>query len=53
VATPAIFFSTLQYPSTWGNLIVRTAESPEILSKSIGQAIESMNIRFGPERLRK
>jgi predicted permease len=46
VATPAIFFSTLQYPSTWGNLIVRTAESPEILSKSIGQAIESMGREY-------
>jgi predicted permease len=45
-STPVIIFSTMQYPSAWGNLIVRTRESPELLTKSIGQAIESLGHEY-------
>jgi predicted permease len=44
-ATPVIFFSYLQYPEQWGNLIVRTSESPEALAKTVDHEVES----FGHE----
>jgi putative ABC transport system permease protein len=45
-SVPVIFFSTLQYPSGWGNLIVRTGESPESLTNVIGQEIESLGREY-------
>jgi predicted permease len=44
--TPVIFFSYLQYPPQWGNLIVRTNESPEALEKTIGHEIESLGHEY-------
>jgi len=43
--TPVIFLSSLQYPSDWGVLLVRTLEPPEALEKTIGHEVES----FGHE----
>jgi len=44
--TPVLFFSTLQYPSDWGSLIVRTKGSPEALEKTIGQEVESLGHEY-------
>jgi len=44
--TPVIFLSYLQYPPQWGNLIVRTGESPEALAKTIGHEIDSLGHEY-------
>jgi predicted permease len=44
--TPVIFLSYLQYPPLWGNLIVRTGESPEALAKTIGHEIDSLGHEY-------
>jgi len=43
---PAIFLSSLQYPSQWGGLIVRTKEAPEALARTVGHAIESLGHEY-------
>ncbi len=45
-AAPVIFLSYLQYPSQWGNLIVRTNEAPEALAKTVGHEIESLGHEY-------
>ena len=45
-AKPVIFLSYLQYPEQWGNLIVRTSESPEALAKTVGHEIESLGHEY-------
>ena len=45
-ATPVIFLSYLQYPEQWGNLIVRTSESPEALAKTVDHEIESLGHEY-------
>ncbi|MGB7283228.1 MAG: ABC transporter permease [Candidatus Acidiferrum sp.] len=45
-ATPVIFLSYLQYPPQWGNLIVRTSQTPEALEKPISQAIDSLGHEY-------
>src|SRR5260370_5062889 len=40
--TPAIFLSSLQYPSEWVGLIVRTKEAPETLATTLSREIESL-----------
>lgn len=42
---PILYLSSLQFPHEWGSLIVRTAESPDALVKTIDQEIDS----FGHE----
>ena len=44
--TPAIFLSYLQYPTGWGNLIVRTSEAPEALSRTVDHEIESLGREY-------
>jgi predicted permease len=44
--TPVIFLSYLQYPPRWGQLIVRTGESPEALAKTIGHEIDSLGHEY-------
>jgi predicted permease len=44
--TPIIFLSSLQYPSEWSGLLVRTKESPEALEKTIGQEVESLGHEY-------
>ncbi len=43
---PMIFFSYLEYPPQWGNLIVRTKEAPEALEKTIGHEIDSLGHEY-------
>jgi len=45
-AGPVVYFSDLQTPSQWGNLIVRTNESPEALKKTVGHEIESLGHEY-------
>jgi predicted permease len=45
-ATPVIFLSYLQYPEQWGNLIVRTSESPEALAEAVDHEIESLGHEY-------
>lgn len=45
-AMPAIFLSYLQYPEQWGNLIVRTSESPEALAKAVDHEIDSLGHEY-------
>jgi hypothetical protein len=45
-AAPVVLLSSLQDPSQWGNLIVRAQATPEELTKSIGQAIESLGHEY-------
>ncbi len=45
-AKPVIFLSYLQYPEQWGNLIVRTSESPEALAKAVDHEIESLGHEY-------
>jgi predicted permease len=44
--TPVIFLSSLQYPSQWGGLIVRTKEAPEALARTVGHEIESLGHEY-------
>jgi predicted permease len=44
--TPVLFFSTLQSPSDWGSLIVRTKESPVALEKTIVHEVESLGHEY-------
>jgi predicted permease len=44
--TPIIFLSSLQYPSEWSGLLVRTKETPEALEKTIGQEVESLGHEY-------
>jgi predicted permease len=44
--TPVLFLSSLQYPSEWGGLLVRTKESPEALEKTIGHEVESLGREY-------
>jgi len=44
--TPVIFFSYLQYPPRWGNLIVRTNGSPDALAKTVSREIESLGHEY-------
>jgi len=44
--TPVLFLSSLQYPSDWGSLIVRTQQSPEALTKTVTQAIDSLGHEY-------
>jgi predicted permease len=43
---PVLYLSTLQYPRTWGNLIVRTAESPDVVAKAISREIDSLGHEY-------
>jgi predicted permease len=43
---PVLYFSALQYPRTWGNLIVRTAESPDAVAKAISREIDSLGHEY-------
>src|SRR5258708_32611955 len=43
---PAIFLSSLQYPSEWGGLIVRTKEAPEALATTLSREIESLGHEY-------
>ncbi len=45
-AAPVIFLSYLQYPEQWGNLIVRTNESPEALARAVDHEIESLGHEY-------
>ena len=45
-ALPVVYFSDLQAPSQWGNLLVRTSESPEALAKTVGHEIESLGHEY-------
>ncbi|HUB58961.1 MAG TPA: FtsX-like permease family protein, partial [Candidatus Micrarchaeia archaeon] len=45
-ATPFIYFSALQYQQSWGDLIVRTSQTPEALEKPISQAIDSLGHEY-------
>jgi len=45
-AAPVVYFSNLQVPSQWGNLIVRTNEFPEALEKTVGHEIESLGHEY-------
>jgi predicted permease len=45
-AAPVVYFSDLQSPSQWGNLIVRTNESPETLEKTVGLEIEMLGHEY-------
>jgi predicted permease len=45
-AVPVVYFSDLQAPSQWGNLTVRTSESPEALAKTVGHEIESLGHEY-------
>ncbi|MHB8500991.1 MAG: ABC transporter permease, partial [Candidatus Acidiferrales bacterium] len=45
-SAPLIYFSYLQYPPQWGNLIARTSESPRALQKTIAQAIDSLGHEY-------
>jgi ABC-type antimicrobial peptide transport system permease subunit len=44
--TPVLFLSSLQYPSEWGGLLVRTKESPEALEKTIGHEVASLGHEY-------
>ena len=44
--TPVLFLSSLQYPSEWGGLLVRTKESPEALEKAISHEVESLGHEY-------
>jgi putative ABC transport system permease protein len=43
---PVLYFSALQYPRAWGNLIVRTAESPDAVAKSVSREIDSLGHEY-------
>lgn len=43
---PMLYLSSLQFPHEWGNLIVRTAQSPDALAKTIGQEIDSLGHEY-------
>ena len=43
---PMLYLSSLQFPHEWGNLIVRTAESPEAVAKTLGQEIDSLGHEY-------
>jgi predicted permease len=43
---PVLYFSALQFPRTWGNLIVRTAESPDAVAKVISREIDSLGHEY-------
>ncbi len=45
-ATPFIYLSALQFPDHWGDLIVRTSQTPEALEKPISQAIDSLGHEY-------
>ncbi|MGC1620186.1 MAG: ABC transporter permease [Candidatus Acidiferrum sp.] len=45
-ATPILFLSSLQYPSQWGGLLVRTKETPEALAKTISNEVESLGHEY-------
>jgi predicted permease len=45
-AVPVVYFSDLQSPSQWGNLIVRTNEFHEALEKTVGHEIESLGHEY-------
>jgi predicted permease len=45
-AAPAIFLSYLQDPPEWGNLVVRTNDVPEALTKTLGHEIESLGHEY-------
>ena len=45
-AVPVVYFSDLQAPSQWGNLTVRTSESPEALAKTVGHEIELLGHEY-------
>jgi predicted permease len=44
--TPVLFLSSLQYPSEWGGLLVRTEESPEALKTTIGHEVDSLGHEY-------
>ncbi len=44
--TPVLFLSSLQYPSEWGGLLVRTEESPEALETTIGHEVDSLGHEY-------
>ena len=44
--TPVLFLSSLQYPSDWGSLVVRTQQSPEALTKTVTHAIDSLGREY-------
>ena len=46
LAAPAIYFSYFQFPESWGNLLVRTNESPESLAKTIEGEIYSLGHEY-------
>jgi predicted permease len=43
---PILYLSALQFPHEWGNLLVRTALSPAVLAKTIGQEVDSMGHEY-------
>jgi predicted permease len=45
-ATPVIVLSCFQYAGQWGDLIVRTNESPEALAKTVGREVESLGHEY-------
>ncbi|MGC1613802.1 MAG: ABC transporter permease, partial [Candidatus Acidiferrum sp.] len=45
-ATLVVYFSDLQAPSLWGNLIVRTSEFPEALAMTVGHEVESLGHEY-------
>jgi ABC-type antimicrobial peptide transport system permease subunit len=45
-ATPFIYFSSLQSEQRWGDLIVRTSQTPEALEKPISHAVESLGHEY-------
>jgi len=45
-ATPFIYFSVLQFQHPWGDLIVRTSQTPEALEKPISHAVESLGHEY-------
>jgi predicted permease len=45
-SAPTLYLSSLQYPRQWGNLIVRISESPEAISKTISQQIDSLGHEY-------
>ena len=44
--TPVLFLSSLQYPSGWGELLVRTKQSPKALEKTIGHEVEALGHEY-------
>jgi predicted permease len=43
---PVVYFSYLQYLEQWGNLIVRTDESPDALAKTVGHEVDSLGHEY-------